>query len=527
MPGRDARERALVLALFLLALALRLWGTRYALDLPIARPDEDRWVRVGLGLLEDPDPHWFQWPTLHGYLLAILYAAWGAFRLWHGDFASWHAYMNEPQEIYLADHVLLGRYLSAFTGALCVPLTYALGERIGPRGSGLIGALFVAVSFGLVRDAHWTLIEPFLLLLILVTLLATDRALSAGTLPAFAIAGLCAGLATSAKYNGATLAAPLAAAVFLARHAEGRPLLGGVLDKRGLLSATAMAVAFFAGSPYILVSRREFMGAMAIREWSYRDASFDTAIGFVHHLVFSMRYSHGLLMEVLGIAGLVWFGARERRRVPLLVFALGTYVAMGPARIVPMRYASSIAPCIALGAAWSILVLCRKTRWPAAIAVAASILLSLEPTLRDIRFDLLLTREDTRVAARRWLDLHAVPGDRMLAPDSKSARWARPILEDRYVLRGYSDEAAQSGWARWVVLPESPSGYAPFAPETHATLRKLGRVAVTIDPFSGDAAPLYDPHDAFFVPVAGFNGVEQPGPRLTLYELAPRRSPIP
>ena len=522
MLGRNARERWLVLALTFLALALRLWGTRYALELPTARPDEDRWVRVGLGLLEDPDPHWFQWPTLHGYLLAIVYAAWGAFRLWHGDFTSWHAYMNEPQDIYLADHVLLGRYLSALTGALCVPLTHALGERIGPRGSGLVGALFVAVSFGLVRDAHWTLIEPFLLVLILVTLIATDRALESATLRRFAIAGFGAGLATSAKYNGATLAAPIAAAVFLARRAEGRPLLGGFVDGRALLSALAMAAGFLVGSPYVLVSRREFMGAMAIREWSYRDASFDTAVGFVHHLVFSMRYSHGLLMEICGIAGLVLFGVRDRRRVPLVVFTLATYLAMGPARIVPMRYASSIAPSLALGAAWLILTLARKTRWPASAALAASLLFAAEPTFRDLRFDALLTQEDTRVTARRWLDLHATPGDRMLAPDSKSARWARPILEDRYVLRGYSDDVAAEGWARWVVLPESNTGYAPFAPDTHATLRKLGRAAVTIDPFASGAAPVYDPHDAFFVPVAGFGGVRGPGPKLTIYELAPR-----
>jgi hypothetical protein len=78
-----------------------------------------------------------------------------------------------------------------------------------------------------------------------------------------------------------------------------------------------------------------------------------------------------------------------------------------------------------------------------------------------------------------------------------------------------------------VVLPESRTGYAPFAPEIHATLRKLGRVALTIDPFSDGAAPVYDPHDAFFVPVAGFAGVSQPGPKLTIYELAPRHSTIP
>ena len=34
-------------------------------------------MRIALGLLEDPDPRWFEWPTLHAYLLAALYWVWG------------------------------------------------------------------------------------------------------------------------------------------------------------------------------------------------------------------------------------------------------------------------------------------------------------------------------------------------------------------------------------------------------------------------------------------------------------------
>lgn len=517
---KDARERALLLALTLLALALRLYGTGYALQLPIARPDEDRWVRVGLGLLEDPNPRWFQWPTLHAYLLAVLYAAWGALRVWRGDFASWHAYLNEPHEIYLADHVLLGRYLSAFIGALAVPLTYALGERLGPRRAGLVAALFMAVSFGPVRDAHWALIEPLLLAGILATLILTLRAIEQPTLQRFLLAGLLAGLSTSAKYNGATLAAPIAAAVFLARKAEGRPLLPGLWDPRALLSALAMLLGFVAGSPYMLVSTRELLMALEIREWSYRDASFSTAPGFLHHLVFSMRYSHGWALELFGVAGVLLLGWKSAARIAIVVFALATYVAIGPARIVPMRYASSIAPCIALGSAWLLFSLFGKRRRPALWMGAAALLLSLEPLYRDLRFGWLLNREDTRIAARRFMDLHAEPGAGVLAPDSKPERWARPILEDRYRVANYSVALARARAADWVVLAETHTGYAPYRPDVHALLKTLGRVAYVVDPFAPGSAPVYDPHDAFFVPVAGFEGVSQPGPRITIYELA-------
>jgi hypothetical protein len=160
----SAETRVIVLLLALLALALRAWGNGYGFPQPWARPDELRWVRIGLGLLEDPDPRWFEWPTLHAYLLAALYWVWGRVGLLLGHYPSWHAYLNPDPDGYPADLVLIGRWLSAVIGAVTIPVTWRLGERLGPRGAGLLAALFMAVSFGPVRDAHWALIEALLLL---------------------------------------------------------------------------------------------------------------------------------------------------------------------------------------------------------------------------------------------------------------------------------------------------------------------------------------------------------------------------
>src|SRR4029079_15969783 len=343
------RDGWIVLLLAVLALALRAWGNTYGFPQPWARPDELRWVRIGLGLLEDPDPRWFEWPTLHGYLLAALYWVWGRVGLLLGHYPSWHAYLNPDPDGYPADLVLIGRWLSAVIGALTIPVTWRLGERLGPPGAGLLAALFMAVSFGPVRDAHWALIEALLLLLIVGTLLLVVRALERPSLGRFALAGIAAGLAASAKYSGVTLAAPIAVAALLARRVEGRSIAATPLDRRLLLAGAAGALAFFAASLFVLIARKEFRDGMVIRQWSYRDASFGTSVGFVHHLVFSLRHSHGLLMEIAGILGLLWLGLRGPGRMTIVAYTLATYVAFGPARIIPMRYASSLAPGIVLG----------------------------------------------------------------------------------------------------------------------------------------------------------------------------------
>jgi hypothetical protein len=227
-------------------------------------------------------------------------------------------------------------------------------------------------------------------------------------------------------------------------------------------------------------------------------------------------------MEVAGIAGMLLLGLHTPGRAIVAFYGLATYVALGPARIVPMRYASSLAPCIVLGASWAVFALAGRTRRPRPAILALAALLAAEPLRNGLRFDRLLGREDTRVAARTWLDLHVPPGTAVMARDSKALRWGRPILEDRYQVIAYGNRLARRREARYVLLSESPTGYVPWAPEIHELLGSLGSVVARFDPYAPGAEPVYDPHDAFFVPVAGFAGVRSPGPRITIYDIAPR-----
>jgi len=244
-------------------------------------------------------------------------------------------------------------------------------------------------------------------------------------------------------------------------------------------------------------------------------------VGFVHHLVFSLRHSHGLLMEIAGIAGLLWLGWRGAGRMTIVAYTLGTYLAFGPARIVPMRYASSLAPGIVLGAAWLVMELAARARRPRLIIGLLAAALVADPVYRVVRLDRLLSREDTRVTARRWLEANVPPPGPIMSRESKALRWGRPAIEDRYEVVAYGNRLAKRRAAPWALLAESPTGYIPWAPDIDAILREVGTVAAVFEPYAPGARPVYDPHDAFFVPVAGFEGVLVPGPRITIYRLSP------
>ena len=148
-------------------------------------------------------------------------------------------------------------------------------------------------------------------------------------------------------------------------------------------------------------------------------------------------------------------------------------------------------------------------------------LLVADPLYRVVQLDRLLSREDTRVTARRWLETYVPPPGPIMSRESKALRWGRPALEDRYEVVAYGNRLARRRAAPWALLAESPTGYIPWAPEIDAILREVGTVVAVFDPYGPGARPVYDPHDAFFVPVAGFAGVRVPGPRITIYRLEP------
>ncbi|MDB4698654.1 hypothetical protein OAF45_00760, partial [Candidatus Latescibacteria bacterium] len=73
MGGRAAW---LLAAILLVGLALRVWGLAFGLPNISCRPDESTLVHRALAIgAGDPNPHFFNYPSLHFYLLAAVYGA--------------------------------------------------------------------------------------------------------------------------------------------------------------------------------------------------------------------------------------------------------------------------------------------------------------------------------------------------------------------------------------------------------------------------------------------------------------------
>ena len=138
-----------VIAVILLTLAglfIRYWHLGHGLP-AFFYSDEGMYTYYALNMGSgDLNPHRFQHPSLYFY---ICFFADVIFILWNlltGVFKTlqdaWVLYRTNPTAYYL-----VGRIMTATFGALTIPLTYRIGEKIFSRQTGLLAAFFLTFSF--------------------------------------------------------------------------------------------------------------------------------------------------------------------------------------------------------------------------------------------------------------------------------------------------------------------------------------------------------------------------------------------
>src|SRR5581483_3602381 len=311
------------------------------------------------------DPHWFDYPSLVLYLLAPLQA-------WQGS-----------------PSVLTARAVVALFGVALVAAAWWLGRRSYGLVAASVGAAACAVQTTSVAYSHMAVTDVPLAVGVTASLalMVSDR---------LAWAGLVAGLATSAKYPGVFLLAPLAVA-------------GWGRWRRLAASVVLGAAAFAATSPYALVHP-----GLAWNDASrVQRLARDGWLGFEHDgfapVAFTGRLWHtlgpALVVAVCGLA--VALLARRRTDLVLCSFVLVYFADLLTVRAHFDRYLLPLVPVLG--------VLAGRLRALAPV----TLLLLVVPLTYAIRDDVRLTRTDTRVVAARWIRGH-VPDGAVVAAESST-----------------------------------------------------------------------------------------------------------
>jgi hypothetical protein len=518
---------------------LRFWGLRFGLPHLHARPDEQIITDIGHRILGgDPNPHFFDYPSLFMYLLAAgdyLYYLYGRAAGWFASLAQFVSLW--PTE--WTPFFLVARVLSASAGTATVAVVYQIGKRLFDPMVGLVAAFFLSVAFLHVRDSHFGVTDVTMTFLLMTSMLFIVRAWVDGKRSSFELAGYAGGLAASTKYNGALLVVPLVVCVLLrAFEASSSPqdLEAGKAVRQAIVRigtfAACFAVAFVAASPFVIISADQFLHDLrGVARHMATPHSIDLGRGGIYHITFSLRYGVGVPLLGASLAGLAWLAARDWRKLALLgSLPLAYYAAVFSQRTVFVRYVTPLVPFVSVAAAVLVVdaarLLGRRRSFLVAPAVALLSLAVAAPSIHStLRIDRLFAATDTRLLAADWIRENVPAGSSLYMSGSVAARpiveWG-PVQVYRYWDHREGWVFAEKnllvkGWPDWLVLTESGVPQYSYCPTAVKQLAEQEYHLVRAFKAMDLEGNLFDRQDAFFYPYAGFRSATRGGPNYSIY----------
>jgi hypothetical protein len=543
----STRTRWALVGVVLVAAALRLYALDFGLPMAEARPDEMtiafQAMKFGRG---DLNPHSFNYPSLFKYLVFGLFGAYYAVGRVLGFFAGQEDFLRSFFDGAVTFRLLM-RAFSAGMGVLGVGL-------LARAPGGVWSAALLAVAFLHVRDSHFGVTDITMVTLATAAVLAADHLRSVGTVRAAVLAGALAGLATSTKYNAGLLCVPIALAALAAPGPKLRLLLVG---------AAAMVGAFLLGTPYALLDFSTF-----VRDFRYELSHLatghhvDVGNAWLHHLQASLRHGVGAPLLAMGLFGVVVAFVEDRSRAAVLFsFPLLYYVAIGRGETAFYRYILPVVPFVCVGAGALV------QRFSAQRGVGAGVLLAgvlAAPTAwSSVQALRIMGAGDTRDAMGAWIEANvpsgavivhggAYTGAPMLQRDvanqtreylakqgrSDSAgfrkpddmkwyRQDRPMYDVLFVEKDGIDYASQRSVEEllaapppWLLLESSGLTHYSAVPGDVRGMAMDRYVLAHAELAGPPESGVFDQQDAFYLPVARFEGYRRMGPNLQLYRLA-------
>ena len=511
------------------ALVPRLWGIGW--QLPSALHfDELKYVEwagaVAAGEQVETD---FRNPSLYRHLLLGEY--WLAGHLGVTD--------DARSTAILQFHV--ARVTSAVFGAIACLLTALAAARFAARpgrpwaGPLVGGAAGLVLGWSLlhVHMSHYAVNDAVASAFLAGGLLFGVRALVAPTRRDFLLAGLCAGLATAAKYNyGVVVALPLAAA--LVRSGVGGPLM----VRRVPLTLLGGLVGLVLGMPEVITAPGAVLAGIA-EQARIGESRWNGQSPLPIWLLYLQALERGMGVSTVALAlvGAVAIGRRRPCVLAALLAAPFLYaVVMLRNELFFARFAIPVLPFLAVLAGLGVGWLARQPLRPLLrdVLVAAALGLALAPQVGAvIRHNLLATVPDTRLLSHAWLNEHATGVWVAAETYGVPLNWEGKA-PNRYRLQRFGSLAdaptikklACDG-VRYAVVAsityERKQAWRGGQAAGYADLLSVGRLVATFDPFRpGEWAPAHP--DDVGLPFWNLDAYERAGPHIEVYELSEEAS---
>ncbi len=413
-------ETFLLLLIFLLALALRIWGIGWGLPF-LYHPDEHQLVERYLWMVKtgDLNPRWFIYPSFPLYINAAGYGLYFLLKLALGRFHSLEE-VAFPHVLIMGAGIIgdpkifwIGRMISILFGLGTVYLSYRCAKLVSGKAlPGLLAALFTAVSNANVTQSRLILPNIFVAFFALLTIWFSLRMHKHGRTGDYILAGIAAGLTAASKYNGGVVALVPVAAHFL------RAGWRGWKDVRIYLVAGTAALAFLLTTPYAVLDFPAFSRDLIQAKNDYAGGwpGF-SAVPFTWYLSYLWR--HESLPALAALGGLLW-AAWKRQKDALIagLFPLGYFLFISAFRYYNEHTLLHLLPALHVMAAlfFGWLLKMGQDRFPSrkllvnaslGLLIAAAGLILLITTI-EIQASVL--QVNSRETSRVWIEENIPPG---------------------------------------------------------------------------------------------------------------------
>ncbi len=417
-----------VILLALLAAVVRIWGLGF--DLPnLYHRDEARYVSIPLNILKNGDynPHFFNYPSLFFYLLALVYigyflllASQGRLGNLDGLVLPENVLPNVVGRATMPSQFLVGRGTVVLTAVLTVILVYWIAQKAYGRRAGAIAALLLCVSPTHIRNSHFIAPDVTMVLLVVASFAFAQKVWAKGRRVDYAIAGLLAGLATSTKYNAYPIVVALLAAHVLR---SGKTWLNTDIA----VGALATVAGFFVATPYAFLDLPSFLNGLAFELRHYGilgDPGIEGQNALVWYVMYLARHE-GLLPFLAALEAVFGLMSRAVKTLLMLSFPAAYLLLASFGAVKNDRTILTIIPflCILAGALIDHLLSALKLRLSRqGTARALSYLLAgavmvgtlLWPSWQSVQVNARFSQVDVRTEVTEWMELSLPGGSRIV-----------------------------------------------------------------------------------------------------------------
>lgn len=466
-----ANTRKFLFIILISAFILRIWGIWHGYPYSYY-PDEAHFVKRALSFGSgDLNPHWFHKPAFFMYMLFFEYGVFFVIGkisgLWQsvGDFAV--SFIKNPGPFYI-----IGRVTVTAFGMGVIFVTFLIAKTLFNRKSAVFSALILSVSLGHVmvaKDikadipcAFFTLLSVYFLILYLKSGITRNIFLSA----------IFAGIGTATKYYSIVMLAPIFAALFCDFKKYDKQYFISA-SKRFFLCLLAFYLVYFICSPYNFIDplgRKETFGKFLIlsqkvgkmiqgesteelREDEKIEKSIDASqlslklviSGFFDYIG-ELKNGMGWIVLILFCAGLLLLSINLNRVIlcfflfPLLFAGISIFLHPGYAQI---RHQVVIYPFLAVAAAWAFTILLDKITAYHKTGYVLIILL-LVPLYSSAKYNIAISKEDTRNIAKAWIEKNIPHNSKLLLDEAGVELMMSPAaLKENLKKAGKADEKGQ------------------------------------------------------------------------------------